>query len=174
MKRVTVVLFVAVLFLAGCGVQVPGLGGGNEAPQITADQADVQQYLNEVEPILQRTAGDVAQVADVSINTEGGNVSVSADPNSLERALQETQQGLDEMRAVQPPPGLEQTHERLVNAYEEALPAVGNLIEAAQSGDAAQITSSLWNDLPKIQQLLSEIQNALQQLQAASQQPNAV
>lgn len=167
MRSVTVLL-VAVLLLAGCGVQVPGLGGGDEAPQITADQEAVQQYLNEVEPIVQETAGDVAQAADVSVSTEGGNVSVSADPNSLDRAWQETQQGLDELKAVQPPAGLEQTHQRLVNAYEEAAPAIGNLAGAVQSGDAGQITSSIWNDLPKIQQSLSEIEAVRQQLQQAA------
>lgn len=167
MRRVAV-LFVLVLSLAGCGVQVPGLGGGEEAPQITADQAAVQQYLNEVEPIIRNTAGDVAQVADVNVSWEGGNVSVSADPSSLDNAWQETRQGLDELKTVQPPAGLEQTHERLVSAYEEALPALDNLIGAVQSGDAGQISSSLWNDLPEIQQLLTEIETTRQQLQQAT------
>lgn len=163
-------LFVAVLLLAGCGVQVPGMGGGNEAPKIDADQAAVQQYLDQVEPIIRQTAADVAQVADVSVSMDGGSVSLDVDPNTLESARQETQQGLEELKAVQPPAGLEQTHQRLVSAYEEALPSVVNLISAVQSGDAGQITSAAWNDLPKVQQLLSEIENTRQQLQQAANQ----
>lgn len=167
MRSVTVLL-VTVLLLVGCGGQIPGLGGGDEAPQIAADPTAVREYLDEVEPVLQETAGDVAQAADVSVSTEGGSVSVSADSTSLDRAWQETQQGLDELRAVQPPAGLEPTHQRLVHAYEEAAPAIGNLAGAVQSGDAGQLTSSMWNDLPKIQQSLSEIEAVRQQLQQAA------
>jgi len=169
-------LLVAVLFVAGCGVQIPGGGGGGggggdqPSPQITADREAVQQYWDQVRPILENTARDVARVANVDVQLDGGNVSVGIDPNAVEAARQETQQGLDELKAIQPPQGLEETHERLVTVYEEGVPALVNFTEAVQSGDAIQIAQSVRNDLPKIQNLLSEIEAVRQQLQQAGAQ----
>ena len=170
--RKTAFLLVAVMLLAGCGVQMPGSGGngGDQPPPITADQEAVQQYWDQVRPILENTARDVARVANVDVQLDGGNVSVGIDPNAVEAARQETQQGLDELKAIQPPAGLEETHQRLVTAYEEAVPALDNFIAAVQSGDAVQIAQSVRNDLPKIQNLLSEIDAVRQQLQQAGAQ----
>lgn len=169
MRRVAV-LVVAVLSLAGCGVQIPGSQGGDQPPRITADQAAVQLYWDQVRPILDDTARDVARVANVNVQFDGGDVSVGIDPNSVEQARQETQQGLDELKAIQPPPGLEETHQRLVTAYEEALPALDNFIGAIQSGDPVRIAESVRNDLPKIRNLLDEIEAVRQQLQQAGAQ----
>ncbi len=164
------VLLCTVVFLAGCASQAPDPQGGDQPPEITADRAAVQQYWDQVRPILEDTARDVAGVANVDVQVDGEGVSVNLDPNSLEQARQEVQQGLDELKAIQPPPGLEQTHESLVNAYEEALPALVNFTEAIQSGDAIQIANSVRRDLPKIQQLLSEIEAVRQELQQAGAQ----
>jgi hypothetical protein len=165
---------VAVLLLSGCGVQIPGGGGGagegDQPPQITANREAVQQYWDQVRPILESTARDVARVANVDVQLDGGNVSVGIDPNAVEAARQETQQGLDELKAIQPPAGLKETHERLVTAYEEAVPALANFIAAVQSGNAFEIAQSARNDLPKIQRLLSEIEAVRQQLQQAGAQ----
>jgi len=158
---------IAVLFLAGCGVQIPG-SQGDQPPRITADRAAVQQYWDQVRPILDDTARDVAGVADVDVNFDGGNVSVGIDPNAIQQAQRETRQGLDELKAIQPPDGLEETHRRLITAYEEALPALDNFIGAVQSGDAIRIADSVRNDLPKIQRLISEIDAVRQQLRQAS------
>jgi len=121
-----------------------------------------------VRPILDDTARDVAGVADVDVNFDGGNVSVGINPNAIQQAQRETRQGLDELKAIQPPDGLEETHRRLITAYEEALPALDNFIGAVQSGDAIRIADSVRNDLPKIQRLISEIDAVRQQLQQAS------
>ncbi len=161
-----VVSFVVVVLLVGCGLQVPGQQS-DQPPPISADPAAVQQYLDQVRPILDNTARDVVRVADISVQVDGGNVSVGVDPNAIEQARQETQQGFDELKAIQTPPGLEQTHQRLVSAYEEALPAFDNLIQAVQSGDPVRIAESVRTDLPKIQRLLSEIEAVRQQLQQA-------
>ncbi len=166
MKKFAIPL-IAVLFLAGCGVQIPG-SQGDQPPRITADRAAVQQYWDQVRPILDDTARDVAGVADVDVNFDGGNVSVGIDPNAIQQAQRETRQGLDELKAIQPPDGLEETHRRLITAYEEALPALDNFIGAVQSGDAIRIADSVRNDLPKIQRLISEIDAVRQQLQQAS------
>jgi len=159
---------IAVLILAGCGVQIPGSQGDQPPPRITADRAAVQQYWDQVRPILDDTARDVAGVADVDVNFDGGNVSVGIDPNAIQQAQRETRQGLDELKAIQPPDGLEETHRRLITAYEEALPALDNFIGAVQSGDAIRIADSVRNDLPKIQRLISEIDAVRQQLRQAS------
>ena len=166
MKKFAIPL-IAVLFLAGCGVQIPG-SQGDQPPRITADRAAVQQYWDQVRPILDDTARDVAGVADVDVNFDGGNVSVGINPNAIQQAQRETRQGLDELKAIQPPDGLEETHRRLITAYEEALPALDNFIGAVQSGDAIRIADSVRNDLPKIQRLISEIDAVRQQLQQAS------
>lgn len=166
MKKFAIPL-IAVLILAGCGVQIPG-SQGDQPPRITADRAAVQQYWDQVRPILDDTARDVAGVADVDVNFDGGNVSVGIDPNAIQQAQRETRQGLDELKVIQPPDGLEETHRRLITAYEEALPALDNFIGAVQSGDAIRIADSVRNDLPKIQRLISEIDAVRQQLRQAS------
>ena len=167
MKKFAILLIV-VLFLAGCGVQIPDSQGDQPPPRITADRAAVQQYWDQVRPILDDTARDVAGVADVDVNFDGGNVSVGINPNAIQQAQRETRQGLEELKAIQPPDGLEETHRRLITAYEEALPALDNFIGAVQSGDAIRIADSVRNDLPKIQRLISEIDAVRQQLQQAS------
>ena len=166
MKKFAIPL-IAVLILAGCGVQIPG-SQGDQPPRITADRAAVQQYWDQVRPILDDTARDVAGVADVDVNFDGGNVSVGINPNAIQQAQRETRQGLDELKVIQPPDGLEETHRRLITAYEEALPALDNFIGAVQSGDAIRIADSVRNDLPKIQRLISEIDAVRQQLRQAS------
>lgn len=166
MRNFTISLF-AVLLLAGCGVQIPG-SQGDEPPRIRADRAAVQQYWDQVRPILDDTAKDVAGVADVNVKFEDGNVSVGINPNAVQQAQQETRQGLEELKQIQPPAGLEDTHRRLVRSYEEAIPALSNFISAIQSGDADRIADSVRNDLPKIQRLLSDIEAIRQQLRRAS------
>ena len=164
--RKIIIPLIAVLLVAGCG-QIPGLQGNNQ-PEIKADKAAVRQYWNQVRPILDDTARDVAKVAEVNVEIKDGNVSVGIDPNAVQQARQESQQGLEELKQIQPPAGLEDTHRRLVRSYEEALPALNNFISAIQSGNAGQIADSVRNDLPKIRNLLNEIQNVRQQLQQAS------
>ncbi|CAN5117761.1 hypothetical protein BH18ACT10_BH18ACT10_08540 [soil metagenome] len=165
MRKITIPL-IAVLLLVGCG-QIPGSQGNNQ-PEIKADKAAVRQYWNQVRPILDDTARDVAKVADVNMKIKDGNVSVGINPNAVQQAQRETRQGLNQLKQIQPPKGLEQTHRRLIKAYSEAIPALNNFIAAVQSGNAGQIASSFRNDLPKIQNLLNEIQNVRQQLQQAS------
>lgn len=165
MKKLIIPL-IAVWLLAGCG-QIPGSQGNNQ-PEIKADKAAVQQYWKQVRPILDDTARDVARVADVNVEIKDGNVSVGINPNAVQQAQRETQQGLNDLKQIQPPKGLEQTHRRLVKAYSEAIPALNNFISAIQSGNAAQIADSVRNDVPKIRNLLNEIQNVRQQLQQAS------
>ena len=164
--RKIIIPLIAVLLVAGCG-QIPGSQGNNQ-PEIKADKAAVRQYWNQVRPILDDTARDVAKVAEVNVEIKDGNVSVGIDPNAVQQARQESQQGLEELKQIQPPAGLEDTHRRLVRSYEEALPALNNFISAIQSGNAGQIADSVRNDLPKIRNLLNEIQNVRQQLQQAS------
>jgi hypothetical protein len=164
------VSLVAALILAGCSAPFPGSGGsqGDQPPRITAERAEAQRYWDQVRPILNDTARDVAGVADVNVDFNGGNVSVGIDPSAVQQAQQETRQGLRELKQIQPPAGLEDTHRRLVRSYEEALPALGNFFGAIQSGNAGRIADSVRNDLPKIQRLLSDIQAIRKQLQQAS------
>lgn len=170
--RVLAVSLLAVLLLAGCGAQIPGSGngggGGDQPPAITADQEAVRQYRDQVQPILDGTVRDVARVAEVDVQVDGGDVSVGLDPASVEQAEQEAQQGLDELRAIQPPEGLEETHRGLISAYEEGIPALDNFLRALQGGDPFQIAESARNDLPKIRDMLSDIQTVQQQLQQAA------
>jgi hypothetical protein len=159
----------SILLLTGCSVPIPGLGGGNEpVPEINAEPAAVREYREQVQPILEDTARDVAKVANVDVQVDGGNVSVSLDPNVAQQAEKEARQGLEELRNVDPPAGLEDTHQRLIRSYEEGVPALSNFIAAVQSGDAGQITRSVQEDLPKIRRLLSDVQAIQQQLRQAS------
>lgn len=173
MRNVAIPLL-AILLLAGCGVQIPGGGGGggggggDQPPAITADREAVRQYRDQVQPILDDTVRDVARVANVDVQFDGEGVSVELDPASVEQARQEAQQGLDELKAIQPPAGLEETHQSLISAYEEGIPALNNFLQALQSGDPIQIAESVRNDLPKIRDMLSDIRTIQQQLQQAA------
>lgn len=167
---VSIVSFIAVLLLAGCGVQIPGMQGGDAPPSITAEPAAVREYREQVQPILDDTVRDVAKVANVDVQIDNGNVSVGVDPNAAQQAEQEARQGLEELKNVDPPQGLEETHQRLIRSYEEGIPALGNFVRAVQSGDAGQIAQSVREDLPKIQRLLSDIQTIQQQLRQAGGQ----
>lgn len=164
--RKIIIPLIAVLLLAGCG-QIPG-SQGNDQPEIKADKAAVRQYWNQVRPILNDTARGVAKVADVNVKIKDGNVSVNVNPNAVQQAQRETRQGLNQLKQINPPKGLGQTHRRLIKAYQQAMPALNNFIAAVQSGNPRQIASSVRNDLPKIRNLLNEIQNVRQQLQQAS------
>ena len=160
-----------ILLLAGCSVPIPGLGGGNEpVPEINAEPAAVREYRQQVQPILEDTARDVAKVANVDVKVDGGNVSVSLDPNAAQQAEREARQGLEELRNVDPPAGLEDTHQRLIRSYEDGVPALSNFIAAVQSGDAGRISQSVQEDLPKIRRLLSDVQGIQQQLRQAGGQ----
>ena len=167
MRKFAISLVAVLLLLAGCGVQISG-SRGDEPPRITADRAAAQRYWDQVRPILNDTARDVAAVADVNVRFDGGNVSVGINPNAVQQAQQEIRQGLRELRQIQPPQGLEGTHRRLITANEEAIPALNGFVSAVQSGDAGRIADSVRNDLPKIRRLLNEIQTVQQQLQQAS------
>ncbi len=107
MKNLAILLPAILLAAAGCGLQVPGSqqggGGGDQPPPITADREAVRQYWEQVRPILEDTARDVAGVANVDVQVDGGGVSVNVDPSSIAQARQEVQQGLDELKAI--PPG---------------------------------------------------------------------
>ena len=156
------------LLLAGCSVPIPGLGGNNDPPpQIDAEPSAIREYREQVQPILETTARDVAKVANVDVQMDGGNVSVSIDPDAAQQAEREARQGLEQLKGIDPPPGLEDTHERLIRSYEEGVPALGRFIQAVQSGDAGQISQSVKDDLPKIQRLLSDVQSVQQQLRQA-------
>lgn len=172
MKNAAVYLvsLAAVLLLAGCGIQIPGTQQNDAPPRITAEPAAVKEYREQVQPILEDTARDVARVANVDVKMQNGNVSVGADPNAVQQAEQEARQGLEELKKVDPPQGLEETHQRLIRSYEEGIPALSNFVSAVQSGDAGQIARSVREDLPKIQRLLSDIQTIQQQLRQAEGQ----
>lgn len=164
-----VTLAAAALLLAGCGlVESPQNGG--DAPPIDADPADVRAYRDQVQPILDDTVRDVAKVANVDVKIEGGNVSVGVDRDAAATAEREAQQGLEELRAVDPPPGLERTHDELVASYEEGVPALRDFVAAVQSGEAGRISRSAREDLPRIQRMLSEIQDVQRQLGRAGGQ----
>ena len=80
--------------------------------------------------------------------------------------------GLEWLREVTPPEDLEPIHQRLIEAYEQALPAYNEIIEAADSGDPQRMSAAVSENLPRIESFNEETRAILQDLEhtAESQQ----
>ena len=149
--------------VGGFAVRVPGKGKVR-IPRVTATRSEVRTYLNQVRPIIQNTEQKVAQVANLNTKIKNGKFSASANLKSVQKAEQATRQGLQRLKSVQPPKDLKPIHQKLVQAYGQALPAYRNLAQALQSGNLRRITASVGKNLPSVQQQLVESRRILQQL----------
>lgn len=193
MKRVGVLTMAILLVpaLVGCGGEGEGaeqeeaannrveIGGfvvlgpnGEEifVPEATAERDDVQTYLDSVRPVIEDTSRDLSQVIDPSVELQGQTLSLSIEVESIERADEAVEDGLEALQSVEPPEGLDLVHDQLVAAYERALPAYDDVLEAFGSGDANALAEEVREGLPEIEQFTATTRAILQELDRAANQ----
>ncbi|CAN5544591.1 hypothetical protein BH24ACT20_BH24ACT20_17690 [soil metagenome] len=137
-------------------------------PEVSVSQADARQYLDQVQPIIEDSVRDVSGLAQPDVSIENGNLSLDLPVSSLEDARGNIQDGLDELQQLEPPQSLEPINQQLIESFERVQPAYGNIIEAANSGDAGRISNSVQENLPKIERFNSEARAILQDLEQAA------
>ena len=64
-------------------------------------------------------------------------------PDYVERLVPLVRQGLERLRALQPPADLQEDYDRMLDVNEKALASADDLAEAAQEGDAAKLQEAL-------------------------------
>ena len=95
-------------------------------------------------------------------------ISLDVEVTSLEEARASVRDGLEQLREVDPPGDLEPIHRRLIEAYEQSLPAYDAIVEAAESGDPQRVSAAVRDNLPRIERF-NEISRAiLQDLEQAA------
>ncbi len=153
--------------VGGFSVEGPG-GSETTVPQVSVEREAAREYLNQVRPIVEDSAGDVSELVEPEVRVENGRLEVDLGLGSLKEAREDVRRGLKRLREVRPPEGLEPIHERLISAYEEALPAYDNVIEAAQSGDADRVRDAVRQSLPRIERFNDLTTGIVQDLEQAA------
>lgn len=153
------------------GYEVEGPEGRNiSVPEATVEREELDGYVDEVRPVIEDTVRDVSGVLEPEASFEDGRISVGIDVESVEEARDAAEEGLEELREIEPPDGLEQIHERLVEAYERAIPAYEDILSAAESGNAADLAQTVEESFPEIERLAAESRAILQALESAESQ----
>ena len=153
------------------GFTIEGPNGREiSVPEATVERRAVEEYVSEVRPIIEDTARDLSGVINPTAELEDQTLTLSIEVESIEQAQAAAQDGLDELRQIEPPEDLEPVHERLVNAYETALPAYNNIIAAFESDDVGALTAAVQESLPEIEQLVAQARTILQELERAESQ----
>ncbi len=153
--------------VGGFSVEGPG-GAETTVPQVSVERQAAREYLSQVQPIVEDTSGDVSGLVQPEVRLENGQLVLDVGLDSLREAREDIRGGLERLRQVRPPEGLDPIHERLVSAYEEALPAYDNVIEAAESGDPDRLSSAVRESLPRIERFNDEVSAIVQDLQQAA------
>jgi hypothetical protein len=139
-------------------------------PETAVERGVVEDYANEVRPIVEDTARDLSSVIDPGARLENETLMLSVEVEPIERAREAAEEGLEQLREVEPPEELEAMHEQLVTAYEETLPAYENIIEAFDSDDVDVLARAVRESLPDVEQSIAEARTILQELQRAGSQ----
>ncbi len=153
------------------GFKVEGPEGQEiEVPEARVDREAAEEYLGEVRPVIEDTAQDISRVVEPEARLENQTLTLSIEVQSVEEAQQAAQQGLDQLREIEPPEDLQPVHERLVEAYERALPAYNNIVEAFRGEDVSVLTEAVQDSLPDIEQATAQARSILQELQRVESQ----
>ncbi len=159
--------------VGGFTIQGPN-GREISIPQATVERRAVEEYVDEVRPIIEGTARDLSGVINPTAELEDQMLTLSIEVESIEQAQAAAQEGLEELRQIEPPEDLEPVHERLVSAYEAALPAYNDIIAAFESDDVGALTAAVQENLPEIEQFVAQARTILQELERAESQDVSV
>jgi len=146
------------------GFVVEGTDGVEDVrvPEVTVEQEAAESYLEEVRPILDESARDVSGAFTPQARLEDGQLRLEVEEDPVREAREAAQSGLEQLRGVEPPEGLEPVQEQLVQSYERALPAYDDINDAFASGDPEQLDRAVRENLPRIEQL-NDVGNAVVQ-----------
>jgi hypothetical protein len=116
-RRAVGVALVLVCLAAGCG------GGGKEK--------------------FQQQANAICKRYDAKVTALGAPSSPADIPQYVEKAIPIIQQGLVELRALEPPQELASDYNRMLDETAKAIPAARDLGDAAAKNDAAAVQKAL-------------------------------
>lgn len=141
--------------------------GGEEiiVPEVIAEREDVENYLQSVRPMLWDTNRELSQLIDPNIELQDQTLTLNIEVESIEQADEAVEAGLEDLRALEPPEGLELIHRQLLEAYEQALPAYDDILEAFNSGDVNQLAEEMRQGLPEIELFNATTRATLQELE---------
>lgn len=157
-----------VVSVGGFSVERPD---GREAtvPEVTAEREEVQRYQQQIQPVIEDTVREVSDLVQTDVRLENGNLSLDVDIASLEEARASVREGLERLQEIDPPEDLEPVHQRLMEAYEQVLPAYNEIIEAAESGNPQRMSAAVSENLPRIESFNEETRAVLQDLEEAAE-----
>ncbi len=121
-------------------------------------------------PVIESTAQDISRVVEPEARLENQTLNLSIQVQSVEEAQQAAQQGLEQLREIQPPEDMQPLHQRLVEAYERALPAYNNIVESFRGDDVSALTGAVRESLPEIERATAQARSILQEFQRAESQ----
>lgn len=153
--------------VGGFVVESPGVPA-REVPEVTASPEEVEEYLGQVRPVVDDTVRDISGLVNPEVQVGEDGVSLDLNLTSLEEAQQSVDEGADRLREIDAPEGLQPINDRLVESYEEALPAYQQIAQAAQNGDPEQFASATQEALPQVQAFNTEVNAILEDLEQAS------
>jgi hypothetical protein len=153
--------------VGGFVVESPGVPA-REVPEVATNPEAVNEYLGEVRPVIDGTVRDITGLVNPEVQVGEDGVTLDLNLNSLEEARQSVEDGAAELQEIQPPEDLQPINDRLVESYEEALPAYQNMAEAAQNGDPEQFATATQESLPQIQAFNTEVNAIIEDLEQAS------
>ncbi len=141
--------------------------GGDEiiVPEVIAEREDVENYLQSVRPVLWDTNWELSQLIDPNIELQDQTLTLNIEVESIEQADEAVEAGLEDLRALEPPEGLGLIHTQLLEAYERALPAYDDILEAFNSGDVNQLAEEMREGLPEIELFNATTRATLQELE---------
>jgi hypothetical protein len=144
------------------GYDVDGPTGKIEVPEARAERGAVEKYMNDVRPVVDNTIQDLTRIIQLGAQRENQTLTLSVPIAPIERDREATREGLEQLRKIYPPGGLEPVHERLLNAYERALSDYDNIVGAYNSQDVNTLAEAARQSLPEIGQANAESRSILQ------------
>ncbi len=153
--------------VGGFSVERPD-GDETTVPEVTVEREEVQRYEGQVRPVIEETVRDVSDLVQADVRLENGDLSLDVEVTSLEEARASVRDGLERLQGIDPPEGLEPVHQRLIEAYEQVLPAYDEIIKAAESGNPQRMSAAVSENLPRIESFNEETRAILQDLEQAT------
>lgn len=153
--------------VGGFMVETPD-GEEVSVPEVAVSPDDAEAYIEDVRPIVKNSVRDISGLVEPEVSLENGNIGLDLNVNSLDEARQSIEDGADDLRELQPPGGLETVNDQLIQAYEDAVPAYQNVVDAAEGGDPQEITDVVQQSLGDIERFNSEVDALLQDVQQAA------
>lgn len=155
--------------VGGFVVESPGVPESS-VPEVATSPEAAREYLDQVQPIVDDTVRDISGLVNPEVQVEGDGITLDLNLDSLEEARQSVEEGANQLQQLDPPEGLGQINQQLVESYEQVLPAYQNIADAAQSGDPEQFASATQESLPEIQAFNTEVNAITEDLERAANQ----